>query len=233
MPEVEDEDGGVPGGRDARAAAWGTPGDLELFRRRTRVPRAFADLELRDMEGFGGKGPYGLMLSEVQRLTLDAAAQTVPGEREPTFLARPLNLLLFGGFGSGKTRIACWVLRELYRAVYPTHFPDRYGLFLRASRAVETRFSRGFLRGEEDGEDEGADLRRRAETSAVLVLDDVSRLPGYRGEGIYLEQLVEHRWGEGLSTILTLNGKVEALEERFRDLLRYHRCVNVPGGSRR
>jgi len=129
----------------------------------------------------------------------------------------PVLLALRGSIGSGKTRSAVWLLREYYASI-PSVFLRTAPLFLPASDLVDLRFRALYGRGDDEEEDRREALRERLETSSLLVLDDVARVEGFRGEEHYVERTIERRLALEAPTILTLNSD-DGLSERFRDLL--------------
>lgn len=198
-------------------AAVGSPEWLRLFSRRTGAPRNLARLELSEMTR--PSDAYGEALRSVEDLL-------------PRLLDRtrgPVLVKFCGTLGSGKTRAATWLLREYYAASFPI-VASTCPLFLAADDLVDLRF-RAIYRREEDEEEERREvLRDRLKTADLLVLDDVARVEGFRGEEHFVERTIERRIQLERSTVLTLNG-VEGLSDRFRDILEEFEEVAFPGRS--
>lgn len=198
--------------------------DVNRFVLATGAPRAFADLELDDMD----VSPDNARAFERVRAlgdALEAGALAVPGKPS-------LDLILEGAFGSGKTRLAVWLLRRAYahrgrRRLRQSAFPR----FAHATEAVELRFAQRYGEPDED-ELRRAEIRECLARSPLVVLDDVGRVSGYKGEEMYLETIVERRWNDGLSTILTMNAR-PAVNSRFADFLRYFETLAIEGVSER
>ena len=190
---------------DGERIERGSPEWLRLFVRRTNVPRRLAELDLKDMNC--PDPDYAEAIGEVER----ALERLVDPGEPPTFLK------LRGAIGGGKTRAAVWLLRELYAASYPI-CGATCPLFLRASALVDLRFRALSPRDDDEEEDRREVLRGRLESASLVVLDDVARVEGFRGEEHYVERVIETRVDLDRPTILTLNS-VDGLSARFRDLL--------------
>lgn len=225
-----------------------TEPELSKFLSRTFCPRKFARLEVRDMYPNSDR-EYRAALRRVEGI----------GERLSSrdFLRDPVFTLLTGVFGSGKTRAACWLLRAAFEGlggvarggnaetgepatVVPTAMAP---LFIRAAQLAELRF-RSLSREDEAGEEEDRReaLRDRLDSASLLVIDDVTRVAGYRGEEHFVESVIERRWEADRSVVLTgnLDGEadesgrpVAGLTPRFRDFLRYFEVVRLGGETRR
>jgi len=209
--------------------------ELSKFLPRTACPRKFARLDLDGMRP-GASGDYLAALDQIA-----AIGETLRSRR---FLSEPVFLLLSGPFGSGKTRAACWLLLQAYLGVTEGRCPPGFApLFIRVPQLADLRF-RALGGGAEEGEDEerrGA-VRDRLDSCSLLVIDDVARVAGYRGEEQFVESVVERRWEDERSVILTGNvdGEADAsgkrlpgLSPRFRDFLRYFEVAALTGGTRR
>jgi DNA replication protein DnaC len=142
-----------------------------------------------------------------------------------------VNLVLTGDFGVGKTRVAVHLLRFAYDAILPTtsemwHFPR----FFTARAVVELRFARSYSSPEDEEDAREAD-REALRRSPLVVIDDVGRIAGYKGEETYVEAIVEDRYENERATILTFNQM--PTEGRFADFLRYFEEVSLVGASHR
>jgi len=212
--------------------AIGSPGEDNVewvgkFIRTTKCPRTFARYKLQDM---GGDEDYRAVREKIREI----------GERLREYAvedpdAIPIFLSIRGNWGVGKTRMATWLLRQVYAGMRDrrSNYGGRAPLYLSATRAAELRF-RNYAHISEDPQEEDAEvLRGRLFTSAFLVLDDVGRVAGYKGEEQYIQRIVEERWQEGKSTVLTISSVDDVLSPRFRDFLREFMNVIIPGESRR
>jgi DNA replication protein DnaC len=192
---------------------------------RCGVPRAFAELELSEMDS-GGEEDYREVLREFQRIALKRLDS---GE----FLENPVLLYVSGPFGTGKTRILTGLLKRAYQYLV-SHRPGLISprtspLFLRSQDLVELRFRR--FEGEEE---ETELLRERVRSSVLLAIDDVGRLNDFRGEMNYLERVVEDRVEEGLSVLISSNlgdSELKKNAPRFLDFLSFFETYTLTCAS--
>jgi DNA replication protein DnaC len=145
--------------------------------------------------------------------------------------APDLSVILTGAFGVGKTRLAVWLLRRAFeflrtRAASSVGFPR----FFRATDLADLRFGRNFS-APEDEEDRRAEARDALERAPFVVIDDIGRVSGYRGEELYLETVVERRYEGELATVLTAN-QLPA-DGRFADFIKYFEEIPLLGRSHR
>ena len=189
---------------------------------RCGVPRRFAALELEDMDDYGDRA-YRKMLEKLRGI----------GEELREGRGVPLYLYLCGKLGSGKTRAAAWLLGQFYLHVLGARatLSGRQPLFISAAKLVDFRFRRNW-EDEEDAE-RWEMVREQLFRSSFLVIDDVSRIAGYKGEEAFLERVVEERYNEELSVVLTGNAGDGDFGERFRDFLAYFEEVALVGRTRR
>lgn len=181
------------------------------------APRRLAELELGDMDW------------DENRDVFEEIGQV--GIRFERGQVADSSILLLGTFGVGKTRLATWLLRKAWgyfaeRSTSTLDFPR----FFRISDLAELRFKKHYDADED--EDRAEEARAAIASSPLVVIDDVHRVAGYRGEEVYLEGVVEKRYDAELSTILTAN---ELPEEgsRFSDFIRYFRTYPIGGKSHR
>jgi DNA replication protein DnaC len=202
---------------------------LRELKQRCRVPRHFADLELEDMEDDGNAG-YRKQLRRIEAF----AAERLDGAE---FIgSKPLFVYLTGSFGAGKTRAAAWLLKRAYLGM-KRHRAGLIGarstpLFVRTNRLVEFRFPK---RDEEEEAEEWNLLRDRVFSTRFLVIDDIGRIADYKGELVFLERVVEERFDEGLSTVITSNlsgEELRALGARFADFLAMFEEVTLTSRTR-
>lgn len=185
------------------------------------APRRFADVRIENLEP-GENAEIFALVRELGR----AFAEDFEGRPVSTEFA-----VLLGTFGTGKTTLATWLLRRSweYWAPKSTSSLD-FPRFFRISDLAELRFRKHF--DVDDDEDRREESRRALECAPVVVIDDVHRVAGYRGEEVFLESVVEKRYDNELSTILTAN-EMPAEDSRFADFLKYFRIFPLVGESHR
>jgi DNA replication protein DnaC len=183
----------------------------------TGAPRRLVDLELGTMDW--SENP------EVFEDLHELGKSLGVGDLKDVFV------LLLGTFGVGKTRIATWLLRRAWDHLAPKSTSGLdFPRFFRVSDLAELRFRKHY--GEDEDEDRREEARSALERCPLVVIDDVHRVAGYRGEEVFLEGVVEKRYDAELSTILTAN-ELPREETRFADFLRYFRTYPIGGRSHR
>lgn len=175
--------------------------DATVVRRlvdRMRAPRLHARRALEPLE------PRGIAEYDaaVERLELRVARL-----RDPRTWVDPpatTSFLVVGPFGTGKTLIAVRMLAAAYvglkasgRKLGAVEVP----LFVKAREATEVRFIKSGI--PEDEADEAEALRERIFGTRFLVLDDLGRIAGYKGEEEFLERVIESRYENELVTAVT------------------------------
>lgn len=183
----------------------------------TGAPRRLAGLDLAEMDRVGNV--------EVLRALEDLGRDLAAGKVDDVFV------LLLGTFGVGKTRIATWLLRMAWDFLAPRSTSGLdFPRFFRVSDLADLRFKKHF--GEDEDEDRRDEARRALELAPLVVIDDVHRVAGYKGEEVFLEGVVEKRYDAELSTILTAN-ELPGEGTRFADFLRYFKTYPIGGRSHR
>jgi hypothetical protein len=164
----------------------------------------------------------------------DVAEVLALGDRLAKGEERDVSVALTGAFGVGKTLLAVHLLRRAWdfwfwspRSTSRLDFPR----FFRATDLAELRFKRNFG-GEDDEEDRRGGEREALARAPLVVIDDVQRVAGYRGEEVYLETVLERRHDDRLATVLTANRLPED-DTRFADFLRYFEVFPINGESHR
>lgn len=161
---------------------------------RMRAPRKFAALaavsadEMEDDD----RDAYRAALDRVEQI----AAEFELGELR--------SLIFSGSFGTGKTRLAVRLLGAAYRGLKMKKVAlkdNAVPMFIKATELVEMRFN--FRDAPEDEIDERALLRDRAFNAVFIVLDDIGRIAGYKGEEEFIERVIEHRYENDLPTLVT------------------------------
>lgn len=137
------------------------------------------------------------------------------------FASNEWCLVLFGGFGAGKTTAASFMLHQMLTRGYG-------GQWVRAVAA-----SKGQLFGIA-----GEVSASRARSAGVLVIDDIGAEHENAGWKSWLEDVLDSRWGNKKRTIITVN--TITLEEftkrmgaRLGDRLRTGRVYDCGSGSMR
>lgn len=190
---------------------------IRKFVETSGAPRRLAALELDEMD----RSENGEIIGEIAEIG-DRLAGGTSGE---------VFALLLGTFGVGKSRLATWLLRRSWEYWAPMSSSGLdFPRFFRISDLADLRFKKHF--GGDDDEDEARrdEARAALERSPLVVVDDVHRVAGYRGEEVYLESVVERRYDAELSTVLTAN-ELPAEGSRFADFLRYFRTFPLIGKS--
>lgn len=175
------------------------------------IPQDYAEAKLSDMN-------FGIYPNSEQ--FRDGLVLIESKLKEGDFIKHPLFLTLDGSFGNGKTRVAC----HLLAAAYDGFRKCRNKLV----DPVEPRFLKASLAARKRFDDDSAE-KLFVEEAYVLVIDDVNRVSGYKGEMEYLEDAIEDRFQKRLSTILTFNVDISTLNPRFGSFLR--QFVNVSFGN--
>lgn len=187
------------------------------FAGRTGAPARVAAVDFAGLDRRGNEASFEL----IERV----AAQLEGG-------AVDVHVVLTGAFGTGKTVLATHLLARSY-AFWRERRNDRGRIprFFRASEVGGLRFS-SYSEAPEDAAERLRDRDALLETSPVVVIDDVGRTSGYRGEALFLESVVERRYDAMLGTILTMN-ELPDPASRFSDFLRYFTPIDLKGRSRR
>lgn len=120
------------------------------------------------------------------------------------------NLVFIGGTGTGKTHLACAIVRELARTGKPDvlvkSVPD---LLLEIRRTFDRRTD-----GDHEGETE-ADVTDRYSSYRFLVLDDLGaeKVSEYSTSALYL--IIDRRIRDAIPTIVTTNLTLEEIERKI------------------
>jgi len=166
----------------------------------------------------GGEEDYRAAMNRIREI-IDESILTAKFRDEPIFV--DIN----GPFGSGKTRSGVCMVKAAYRGLFERFWIKacETPLFITAKNLVELRFGKSWNRDEDD--DAQDELREQVMKSEFLLIDDLGRLPGYKGEVGYLESIIDHRWGEALSTVVTTSRSEGNYPARIEDLLKYFETI--------
>jgi|GEM_PF-4521407 len=130
--------------------------------------------------------------------------------------ADPVFAVLCGTTGNGKTRCATHMLQAALEGwdsnpgeMLPRF--SRWPYFIRGSRVGDHRFER---------DDEPSRVRPFLFGASFLVIDDLGKIADYKGEREFIEMLIEQRFDDEASTVLTMNITPEQFGVRFADFLR-------------
>lgn len=187
---------------------------------RCNVPLIFAPLELEDMRD-DGDAVYRVAITQLAKIG-DELADAKP---------KPKFIYLRGIYGTGKTRVAAWLVRRAYpRVAFRSSSEVPY--FITSSSLADVRFEQRV--GPNDECDHPSNERRwRAFHAPLLAIDDVGRFVGFRGEQEFIERVIDERIMAGRSTVVTSNLRDEELPDRFREVLGTFTQITLSGTSRR
>ncbi len=141
-------------------------------------------------------------------LALIPPALVAWAEKLPDSLCAGGSALLVGPPGGGKTTAAAWWLEQVYALSWLPSSSGRgrltHARFLRAGDLVRTLLARDFA------------TRRDLEEVEALVIDDqgVTHDPNGWGAAEF-DELLEHRWSEDLSTVVTTNLPPDTFQGRY------------------
>lgn len=185
---------------------------------RDGIPGRYRDMVLDDMVA-GPGDPSAPAIAWVKKL---AAGKVADG----SYMDDAVFAVFSGGFGNGKTRAAAHLVQAARSAWFRRdgkHADLRWPYFVRASELVSMRF--------DDFSGPGF-ARTVVSRSAFLAIDDIGRLNGYKGEREFVEQVIERRFDESLSTVVTVNCPVSELgAERFVDFMKQFKEVPFGEGN--
>lgn len=187
------------------------------------IPKRYIKLELNEMEDYEDVN-YRRQLDKIS----EVGSNFLEGRGLPVYI------FLHGKFGVGKTRSAVWMLKQLYRYLIEKRKCPIRPLFIKASDLGEYRFQRKWV--DDDNYDEicrTEKVRKQLFEGPLLVVDDVARIANYKGEWEFLEYVVERRYDDELSVILTSSTSATEFVGRFYDYLSYFEDVPLVGKSRR
>ncbi len=187
------------------------------------IPKRYIGLKLDEMDDYGDVD-YGNQLNKISEIGSNL--------REGNGL--PIYLFFYGKFGSGKTRSAVWLLEQFYLHLVSARKCPIRPLFIKASDLGEYRFQKKWV--DDDNYDEicrTEKVRKQLFEGPLLVVDDVARIAGYKGEFDFFERVVETRYDEELSTILTSSTIPSGIGGRFYDYLSYFDEILFTGKNRR
>lgn len=130
--------------------------------------------------------------------------------RSGEFSEYPVFLVIDGRFGNGKTRTAAHLVTAAYHGFVANHrvrAESTRPYFIRASAAARVRF------------DQDNGIWAYLFDSCFLVLDDINRIAGYKGETDFIEEVIEHRHQKGRSTVITMNTSLDNVGQRLSSFL--------------
>ena len=153
-------------------------------------------------------------------------------------LEHPIQLVVSGPLGVGKTTLASVIAREYIRYVWLTSkiAEERFPMFVFSGKLLV--FDRKFGWTEEDTE-----ARELMETSDFLVIDDITKVAANPTIYPIIEGVIRHRWcndkhlvltsqvpKDQLDTAFSVGGKTNTM---FGDLLKDFKEIEIIGGSHR
>ena len=155
-------------------------------------------------------------IPERYRGGFDTYAETVGHERAAgiawaaAFEEKRDGLYLYGGKGTGKTHLACSILRAVAERGYDAKFIDCADLF----HQLRDRFSANTDAGEQTPEELIDELR----SVNLLLLDDLGaeKPSGWTADRLLL--ILGYRYNASLPTLITSNYKLEDMARRHGDV---------------
>jgi DNA replication protein DnaC len=195
-----------------------------------RIPKFFLELEISEMDVSDSRDSIVLAntLDEFLKVGDEVLNTLKYIEGDPIFF------WIRGKYGSGKTRVATWLLKKAYLGMKGRSFGYNFDfrpLFMTASEITEYRFKK--FNCSTDEEIDYEEMRDRIFGCSFLVIDDIGKIASYKGEKHFIERVIEERWNERLSTVITSNIDAKEISDRFDDFVSTFDQFTMIGKSRK
>lgn len=198
---------------------------VRTLRNACRIPSYFLRLEICDMDSKS-------RVQEEQLKFIEREGNEISTNFK--YVENPIFFWIQGKYGTGKTRIATWLVKQAYLGMKGKSFPydfDFRPLFMSTSNITEYRFKK--LNSVSDDDFDYGEMRDRIFNCSFLAIDDIGKIASYKGEKQFIERVIEERWNEQLSTIITSNVDAKEISVRFEDFITPFKKFTMIGRSRK
>lgn len=194
---------------------------IRILKNVCKIPYHFLELELCEMD-LGNSKVFKNYINKIE-IVGDEILTTFK------YIDEPIFYWIEGKYGTGKTRIATWLVKQAYLGIRGRSFGFEYDfrpLFMSASQITEYRFNKF------DEDPDYDEIRERIFKCSFLAIDDIGKIASYKGEKLFIERVIEERWNEQLSTIITSNVDSKEISMRFDDFISTFDNFVIVGKSR-
>lgn len=196
---------------------------INYLHKYVKIPRKYLDLDINSMK---------LSLENDNRIidVLDNLNKIGDDLLQGNYFKDPVFLILQGKFGVGKTRVGCYLTKKSYECIIVkkyrlSDYVKQLPLFVRASEVVNYKFLNN----------DNKNFRDRLFNSVFLFIDDILRVVEFKGDFDFIHQIIENRYDNNLSTIVSLNSpldKLNGMQPRFVDFMSQFKSYTLIGKTR-
>ena len=163
------------------------------------IPKRYISSNIGDMKIYNDE--YAITINNLKVVYKELSENYYKKNREPRFI------LLYGGFGSGKTMISAMMARAATEGILSEKFKvaknsGRLPYFVRAIDMINCRFDRKIY---DESQEKIELIRKTLYNSEFLVIDDIGRLNGFKGETNFVQTIIDHRYDNMLATFVNTN----------------------------